>query len=208
MRTFVRAALLCGIVAAGARPGMAAGAGNINLFGGVKNLDQDVWSPVESQPEYGVEITLGGTGWPVMLALDALQSSDEEDQEALTLKGTTTEVNVGIRKIWEKGRARPFIGGGVAWIDAETEAEAPPLPGTPGLNLFPEVEPGSSATESDSGTGLWGGAGVFWRLGSYFNLGISARFSGAKVTIRGDEEQAGGLHAGILLGFGWPAAAP
>jgi len=206
MRTFVRAALLCGIVAAGARPGMAAG--NINLFGGVKSLDQDVWSPVENQPEYGVEMTFGGAGWPVMLALDAMQSSAEEDQDSLTLTGTTTEVSVGIRKIWEKGRARPFIGGGLAWIDAETEAEAPPPPGTPGLNFFPQVDPGSSATESDSGTGLWGGAGVFWRLGSYFNLGISARFSGAKVTIRGDEEQAGGLHAGILLGFGWPAAAP
>ena len=193
------------LLAAG--PCEAAGAGHINLFGGIKSLDDSVWEPAESQQEFGVEISVGGATWPVMIAIDGFMSEDEVDDGAITRTGSTRELALGVRKIWEYGRAHPFIGGGINHIQAEVETDAPPPPATPGLNFFPEPDPeGGTTSETDSGVGAWAGAGIFWRLGPYVNLGVSVRLSGAKVEFRDDEAQAGGLHAGVLLGFGWPAA--
>ncbi|MGH9868076.1 MAG: hypothetical protein ACREAA_07935 [Candidatus Polarisedimenticolia bacterium] len=205
-----RAEALLGVAALvllAAGPCEAAGAGQVNLFGGIKSLDDSVWEPAESQPEFGVEISVGGAGWPVMIAIDGFMSEDEADEGALTRTGSTRELALGVRKIWQKGRVHPYIGGGLNHIEAEVETDAPPPPATPGLNFFPEPDPdGGTTSDSDSGFGAWAGGGIFWRLGPYVNLGVSVRLSGANVEFRDEEAQAGGLHAGVLLGFGWPAA--
>src|SRR5262245_8121829 len=120
MRTSAaRTAALLGVTALAflaAGPCQAAGAGHVNLFGGVKSLDDSIWSPVESQPEYGVEISVGAAGWPVLIAIDGFSSEDEADEGTLTRKGSTSELALGVRKIWEKGRVHPYIGGGVNYI--------------------------------------------------------------------------------------------
>ena len=63
-----------------------------------------------------------------------------------------------------------------------------------------------SVTENDVSPGAWIGGGIFWRLGSRFNLGAAARISGAPVTLANEDVEAGGLSYGLILGWGWPAA--
>ncbi|HKY33736.1 MAG TPA: hypothetical protein VJV23_14495 [Candidatus Polarisedimenticolia bacterium] len=183
----------------------AAPRGEINLFGGVKWLDQDVWEPVEKPSELGLELSLGSASWPVLIAIDAFRAEDDADDGPFRREVTTTEVAVGVRKIWQKGRARPYLGGGLDAIRAEVETTAPPAPEPAPPALFPDAEDGETLSDDDQAIGPWVGGGVFWRLGSHVNLGIAARFSAARVEFQGDEVQAGGLHAGVLLGFGWPA---
>jgi len=208
MRTHMRLAL-CAALAPGLAmipsPAEAARTGHINLFGGMKSLDEDVWTPVDSQQELGLETSFGGSAWPVLIAVDYFHATDQADEGDLQLTGTTQEFAVGVRKVWARKRASPYLGGGANWIDAEVKTDAPPPPPPPpGASFFPVPDPeGGTTSESDSAVGLWMGGGVFWRLGPYVNLGLSARLSGAKVNIRNEDLQTGGLHAGVVLGFGW-----
>ncbi|UCE89548.1 MAG: hypothetical protein JSW10_01540 [Pseudomonadota bacterium] len=60
-------------------------AGNIGGFIGGKGLNQDDWEPVEAQGEIGVRVDYQGSGWPVVIAVDAFISAAEDDG---VLKGT------------------------------------------------------------------------------------------------------------------------
>ena len=166
------------------------GTGNVNFFLGQKYLKESDWEPVEDQPEFGAEISFGGESWPVLIAVDVFGSTNEETISGIDIEGSTAEIGVGVRRIWEPGRTRPYIGGGLALVVAEFEGRFS----------------GVTLSEDDTGIGAWVGGGVFWRLGSRFNLGIAARYSKAEVTIFGVDAEAGGTHVGILLGWGWPAS--
>ena len=164
--------------------------GNINLFLGGKFLDEDDWPGGDTQGEFGVLATVGSDSWPVYVAIDVLGST--EDVHGIpgvigTLEQWTLEFDVGVRKIWERGKARPFLGGGAAWITGGRD-----------LLAFGDVV----LADDDSALGVWACGGVFWRLGTHFNLGFEARVSRAKINLEGDVE-AGGEHVGLLLGWGW-----
>ena len=165
-------------------------------FVGQKQLDDDDWEPVEDQGEFGVLISWGKEGWPVHIAIDLLGSTKEETVfdpfiGTFDLKGSTSEIGVGVRKIWQSDKMRPHLGGGIALVNGEIE-------GALG---------GISVTSDDSTVGAWVDGGIFWRLGNRFNIGFDARYSKAEIkpSVSGVEfdVEAGGLHAGLLLGFGW-----
>jgi len=171
--------------------------GEVNFLIGLKSLEENDWAPVEDQGMIGAEMSWGRTEWPVHIATDVIVSAAEEDTPifdpffgtvSTTITGTTFEVAAGIRKIWEAGRCRPYVGGGIALLVATIEGEAL----------------GITVDDDDSAIGPWVGGGVFWRLGAHFNLGASLRWSGADVDLFGVEADAGGLTYGLLLGFGWP----
>ena len=126
--------------------------------------------------------------WPVSIALDFLGSYDEVTEIGVNFEGTTSEFDVGVRKIWDASGSsiRPYIGGGLAFINAEIKAI--------GFN---------TVSQDDSGTGIWFCGGVYWTLGQHFNLGLDLRYSQADVTLYGVEGEAGGTHAGIILGYHW-----
>jgi len=126
--------------------------------------------------------------WPISIAIDILGSLDRETISGVEIEGSTSEFDIGIRKIWEVSGSsiRPFIGGGLAYITAELESITP---------VRVSVE--------DSGTGIWLNGGVYWTLGQHFNLGIQARYSKAEVTLFGIDGEAGGTHAGVMLGYHW-----
>ena len=159
--------------------------GDVNFIIGAKSLDRNDWNPVEDQGEFGAEVTWGGSHWPIAFATDLVASSHGADLLGIRINGQTSELAFGLRKIWEAGAARPYIGGGVAKIAAQLEQ--------------------AGVKEDDTALGEWVGAGIFWRLGSRFNLGLAARLSRGKVTLFGTEIEAGGTHAGLILGWGWPA---
>ena len=172
--------------------------GHVNFFLGQKSLDSDDWDPVDKQGEFGAVMSFGKADWPLLIAVDVLTSGEEEHVNdpvfgSSTLKAGTFEAAFGARKIWNMGSTHPYAGGGVALVGAGAEYDT-----------------GTFDVDADgTAVGLWLGGGVFWRLGSRFNLGFDARWSRADVDldfgldIASRGVQAGGFHGGVTLGFGW-----
>ena len=181
--------------------------GHVSLFVGQKWLDSNDWHTADKQSELGVTMSFGRSDWPVSLAFDVFSSAREEDYVDPVLwnlgtarfRGATTEIAPGIRRIWNLGRTRPYVGGGMALVKASVEYDYPAV----------------TYDAEDTTLGPWLGGGVFWRLGRWFNLGFDVRWSSADVDLEVDEDplfglntyaynvKAGGLHGGITLGFGW-----
>ena len=169
-------------------------AGHVNFFLGSKVLDEKDWAPWDTHTEAGVEASWGGEDWPVLIATDLFGSTKSKDVLGVDTQATTGELGLGVRKIWNTGSAKrvhPYIGGGVSFISAKLEA----------------TSGGNKVSDHDNGVGAWLGGGIFWRLGSRFNLGMSLRGSSANVDLYGVSVDAGGGHFGLSLGWGWPAAA-
>jgi hypothetical protein len=172
----------------------AASAGpQVNFFLGQKALDGD-WNPIDRQAELGAVMTFGREAWPVQIAADVLVAGEDGTLPgAVDVKGATYELASGVRKIWGKKAFHPFAGAGVAIVGAKVELESA----------------AGSADDTDTSVGPWIDGGVFWRLGMRFNLGVNVRWSHADVDldfgpgIPSPEMDAGGLHYGLLLGFGW-----
>ena len=165
-----------------------ANAGNVNFFLGQKALDENEWAPVDEQGEFGVLVDFKQANWPVSMAIDFLVSVDETTDAGFNVEGITSEINFGVRKIWEVAGnpIRPYVGGGLALINSEFT-----------LTGFLPV------TDDDSGLGIWLNGGVYWTLGQSFNIGLDLRYSQADVTLFGVDVDAGGTHAGLILGYHW-----
>jgi opacity protein-like surface antigen len=171
--------------------------GDVNLFMGAKQLDEDDWEPVDEHDEYGIMLDFRHKSWPVSIAIDFLSSSDEETVYAyisgygtlpFDVEGKTRELNLGIRKIWDRLTPfRPYIGGGLAMVSAEAKG-----------SVF-----GYSVSDDDNAIGFWFGGGFYLTLSEHFNLGLDIRLSRAEVTIAGVDGEAGGTHAGLVLGYHW-----
>ena len=95
---------------------------NLNFVLGGKTLDADDWPLGDDQGEIAFLSTFGPERWPVQVAIDIVGSGSTESSFSVTAPGleirgedltqSTLEIDVGVRKIWETGRARPFVGGG------------------------------------------------------------------------------------------------
>jgi hypothetical protein len=188
-KAVVCGALLVLATMASPPPARAESTGDVNFILGTKQLDKNDWQPVESQGEFGVEVTWGGSHWPIRIATDYLASTREDNLPGtgLRVQGTTWEWAFGVRKVWENKAVRPYVGGGLMMAAAQSEVK-------------------TIGKEDDFGFGAWVGGGVFWRLGTRFNIGVAGRISGAKVDLgSATGVQAGGSHLGLILGWGWPA---
>jgi hypothetical protein len=161
--------------------------GDVNFIFGTKLLDDGEWGSLDEQDAFGVEVSWGQDSWPFLIAIDLLTSNDDQNILGAKWEGTTREIDVGVRKIWEKGRVRPYIGGGFAFISGE-------------------VERTGVGSDDDSAFGGWIGGGVLWRFGSRFNLGFSVRVSRAEPEIAGVDFESGGEFAGLALGWSWPGS--
>jgi len=181
MRVFLSAAVL---VVTGLIGLPASAETNINFFLGQKMLDGDA-DPAENQIEFGATTTFGNPEWPVQLAGDLLASADSETQGGIEVEVATVELAFGVRKIWKKGKVRPFVGGGLALISGVIEFDTPTL----------------NTDDDDSALGPWIDAGVFWKLGDAFNLGFDVRYSSAEIDLIGADFKAGGEHVGLLAGW-------
>ena len=161
--------------------------GNVNFFLGKKTLEENDWGTADEQAEFGVLMDFKQSHWPVSIAIDLL---DSEDVVSIFTSGSTSEFDIGVRKIWEVANSsiRPYIGGGLAFINAEIRT----------ASLFSDA-----VSQNDNGTGIWFGGGVYWTLGQHFNLGLDLRYSQADVTLFDENIDAGGTHAGIILGYHW-----
>ncbi len=168
-------------------PRAARADGDVNFFLGQKSLDHGDWGPLDGQSEFGAEMSFGKKDWPIAIAVDLFSSADDYSSLGAKVEGSTWELGVGVRKIWKSGNTMPYIGGGLASISGAFKVDS------------------AGVDESDSSLGVWFGGGVFWRLGSRFNIGLAARYSKATITLFDVDGEGGGLHYGMLLGWGWPA---
>lgn len=189
--------LVPGLAMSQSKPNQKVWTGNVNGFLGAKILDEDDWAPVDEHIEAGVLIDFRQKSWPISIAIDLLSSYDEEDVSIAVLnfgtfdanlEGNTTELNFGVRKIWDNfSIVRPFIGGGIAFINAEVKGTAL----------------GVSVSDDDTGVGVWFDGGVYFNLTEHFNLGWDVRWSKAEVTLFNIDGEAGGWHLGMLIGYHW-----
>jgi hypothetical protein len=163
--------------------------GNFSLFIGQKSLDSEDWAPIEDQATVGVLFDFKHNTWPVSLAIDYLGSYDEGVEYGLEYEAFTTELGVGVRKIWETSNSpmRPYIGAGLAYNYAEARGTG-----------FGTVSDGS-----DHGVGFLLNGGIFWTLGQCINVGLGLRYSKAEITVFDVNVDAGGTSAGLILGCHW-----
>ena len=172
--------------------------GQVNFFLGQKSLDSGDWEPVDNQAEFGAVMSFGRKDWPVSIAADVMGSADDATMQdpflgSVDLTGSTLELDLGVRKVFGKKRTHPYAAGGLGIISASAEIESG----------------GVKVDADDTALGFWVDAGVFWTLGKRFNIGVDVRWSEAKVDLDfgsgvvAKDINAGGLHYGLLLGFGW-----
>lgn len=163
--------------------------GNINLTLGKKSLDDFDWDPVDNHDEIGIDVDFRNREWPINIVIALLASEEDDDFDIYDIEGSTRELRLGVRKIWEPGQTmqnmRPFFGGGLVLIDAEYEIETS----------------GQRVSDDDSGLGFWFEGGIYWTLSTRFNLGFNIGYSNAEVDFFGSDIEAGGAHAGLILGY-------
>lgn len=189
-RTGLAALTLAGLLAAvPARAGDDVG--SINFIMGYKNLEEGWYlgpptatSPGRvEQPALGVELTWGRKGWPARIALDLLHSYDDGithvpaffttpkyDQR---LRASTIELALGLRRGWAIRSVTPYLGAGGVWVRGNAAVEI----------IDPDASAHGTLTarahSRASAIGYWAGAGIAWRIGPRFQLGLSGRYSKA-----------------------------
>jgi len=167
--------------------------GNINIFFGQKLLDKDDWEPVEKQTEFGIEADLKQVDWPVSVVIGYSRSNDsgtDEYDPPMDAKGTTTELTIGAKKIWDQPSGmHPFFAGGLAFVSADVEAE------------IHTEHFWMNAKDSGDALGFWLGAGLYWTIAEAFNVGLSLRYSDASVDLMDESTKAGGFHYGVIAGY-------
>lgn len=163
--------------------------GNVSGYLGHKSVDNDDWPNLDSQTSVGVISDFRKQSWPVSIAVDLIFSADIHESGVIKDTGGTVETHLGARKIFtlENSSFRPYVGGGVALVNAILENE----------------NAGVTVDDDDRAFGAWVGAGTYYALTPSFNIGLDVRYSKAEVTLFDKEREAGGLNAGITAGYHW-----
>lgn len=197
MRKFgIRGLWTIALIALLATPALADG--NANFLIGGRGLDEDFWEPVDGQGVIGATVDFGGASWPINMEAGFYASAAEDELFDSTLladvdvTGAVVEFCFGVNKTWKpQGNVRPFIGGGLSSVAAALDLDA---------GIFGDVD------DDDSSLGAYVHGGVFWRIGSRFNIGLDARIlTGTDIELFGVEGDADYFQLGMLLGWGWPA---
>jgi hypothetical protein len=165
--------------------------GDANLLFAGKTLDSGDWTPTNHQGEIGVVTNWRRSDWPVALAADLLAAGRDEtiSQGGFTdQKASTSELDLGVRKIWrEETPIRPYIGGGFGIMSGEIK----------------RTGPAGTVSDHDGGLGIWFDGGVVWTLRKALNLGVDVRISNAHIRLLGQDRNAGGAHLGLTAGYHW-----
>ncbi len=171
--------------------------GNINVALGIKAMEDD-WEPVDDQTSFGFLLDFRRPEWPVNLAVDLLFSWEEENATVgspigpvrAEVDGSTTELDIGVRKLWEDfahvRKLTPYVGGGIAIVWAEASVDGPAV----------------AEDEEDTGLGLWLGGGAYFTLAERVNLGVDLRYSYAEVDLL-EDVNGGGFRASLFAGYHW-----
>lgn len=191
-------------------PALAA-PGELGLRVGQSSLADDGLdrAGVDSVPEIGLTAGLD-LGWPVMLVGAVLWASDDATQDvsgqfplAVDTEAESFEVDLGVRRVFRKKQAfRPYVGGGVAWLQLDVEQVQRGSFG-PGTEFTDTV-----LDDDDSGVGYWLGGGLEYRL-RRIHFGVDLRFSRGSADLEAAggggslEFDTGGMSLGAFTGVHW-----
>lgn len=180
-----------------ATPALASG--NANFFLGQRALqtDLDEFDDLEDQSAFGAQVDFKTGDLPFSWVAGLHLSSKSEDVNFPGGAGEITvdiaELSFGLGWIFGSKNMHPYVGGGLTLQAGQVT-----------------IEQGSSEFDEDkTSPGLYVDGGIYWRLGSRFNLGVGARIVGGtdyEVEDSGGGEQSFDLDYGqghIVLGWGW-----
>lgn len=164
----------------------------ISLLLGQRSLDEDDWAPVEDQATFAVEYSLENPGAPVGWEVGLAASKEDGDVRILNtnvdVEGTTSELYGGVRKSFGEPGAtvRPYVGGGLSFINAELEVSVP----------------GDSESADDSSIAAYAHGGLAFDVSESFFLGVDLRLLfGSDLSIEGFDTDADYTQFAFVLGF-------
>jgi hypothetical protein len=155
----------------------------LSLFVAQRSLDEQDYQPVERQPTLGIEYANESRedrfGWEVAL----FASRDEDDSAGVEYTGSTREASFGIRKSFGTRKARPYVGGGLAYVDAK-------------------VDPSGAASDSDGSFAGYFHFGFDVPVTPSFLLGLDIRvLHGSELEIAGLDTDADYAQVALKIGF-------
>lgn len=161
--------------------------GHISGFIGFKFLDSSDWPDIDTHFSMGGILDIKKDSWPISIALGMVDTGSEYDHDGMKDLGHTTEYHFGVRKIFmnQNSKIQPYIGGGVSFMYAELEYRG---------NATPEKQ-------EDRDVGSWFGGGMYYEINPKFVLGLDVRYSHGEVVLFDKERDAGGIHAGVTVGY-------
>ena len=157
--------------------------------------DDDFWDPVDEHFLIGAEFVFepeeSPVGWEMGFAASGW-TEDDEGPDDLDINGSLGEFYGGVRKTFDAGSFKPYIGGGLSLFSAEYRAEEDFQGGDRILR------------DDDSGVGGYLRAGIVWPLNERLHLGFDYRvMSGSDIDFFRDEGEAdfGQLSLVLLTSF-------
>lgn len=167
-------------------------AGNVQFLVGQRYLG-DFWKPLDTPPMFGVVVDFAPESSPVHVALGVSMAGEKQNIVG-TFFGDTGSVQDAFFEfsagfVWlpvKKAVARPYLGAGVLMIGAGVGSN---------WNWF-------DSGDTDSSFGFYGNAGIFFKVGDRFNIGIDGRIvRGTSITLLGQTGDADYEQASLLMGF-------
>ena len=175
------------MLAVGAHPAQAAGAGNVYAhFGAVDANDFGHLDTDNTLDEYGLGVNYLGDGWDAHLELNLFHAEGDvtDPQLGTEVQRELTQYGFGVRKYWGDKRMHPDLGGGLSWLKFKNAAT-------------------SAGPLSDSTVGLWIDGGIAWDVGQGIRLGFAGRMSVSTGIGVESAKHGGGYHLGVQVGWGW-----
>ena len=161
--------------------------GNVNFVLGQRNLSHDLWDfeSLDSQPAFGVNADFGGEDWHVHFAVGLNLSADTGGDVTVAV----ADISFGALWLPRKGKlVRPYLGAGISSV---------------GIAVDDDFD-----DETDQSIGFNVNGGVYFQIGSHFNIGVDLRLlEGTSfelpAIVPGFEFDADYLQLGLLLGVSW-----
>lgn len=159
-------------------PPPAAPEKQFSLYLGQRSLDSTDWSPVEDQATFGIEFSQESTGSAIGWEVGLAGSSDDSG----SITGSTGELYGGVRKSFGSDTVRPYVGGGLSFINATAEV--------------------GSASEDDSSLAGYVHGGLQFLVSQTFAIGLDIRLLfGSSLTIAGFDTDADYGQAALTVGW-------
>jgi hypothetical protein len=152
----------------------------VSVYVGKRQLDHGDWEPVDEQLAFGLDFAHvpDAIGWEIGLQ----GSRDSREESGLDIRGEMTEISAGLRVQAGDDVIRPYAGAGVAWLNAEIDADV--------------------VDDDDDSFAAYAHAGLTCDMGPSFYIGFDGRIVfGSSLSLLGDDTDADYAQLAVLVGF-------